>query len=161
MKDGLPDAAITALHADREGALWMVAGLYLSRYQNGRFTNYRPDVDIPVSAARAVCEDSDHDLWVAGFSRVVKRVGDRFVSVIDAGVLDGLVVLAMGADRRGWHLAGGQPGHHPALGRRRHSQVRVKDGLPDRWCAPSGRTATAICGRARITEWRAWRATAS
>ena len=58
----------------------MVAGIYLSRYQDGRFTNFKPDTDIPVSSARAVCEDANHDLWVAGFSRVVRRTGGKFVT---------------------------------------------------------------------------------
>ena len=87
MKQGLPDAAITALHADHEGALWIVAGSILSRYQDGQFTNFKPDTDIPVTfdAGRSA-EDAHHDLWVAGFSRVVRRTGGKFVTVMQAEV---------------------------------------------------------------------------
>src|ERR1017187_9418453 len=101
VKQGLPDAAITALLAARDGALWVVAGIYLSRYQDGRFTTFSPNIDIPVSSVRAVCEDANHDLWVAGFSRVVRRTGGKFVTAIQADVLDGMVMLTIMADRGG------------------------------------------------------------
>src|ERR1022692_4307275 len=61
VKHGLPAAAITAWLVDREGTLWVVAGVFLSRYQNGRFTSFKPDSEIPVSSARAVCEDANRD----------------------------------------------------------------------------------------------------
>ena len=162
VKQGLPDAAITALHADHEGALWVVAGVYLSRYQDGQFTNFKPDIDIPVSSARAVCEDANHDLWVAGFSRVVRRTR-REVRDGDAGRSPGRHGGAHhdGRSRR-QHLDRRKPGNHPPLRRRRHSaSTACARDCPIRWCAPYGRIATAISGRAPTTGWRGSRATAS
>ncbi len=131
MKEGLPDAAITALHEDREGALWMVAGIYLSRYQDGRFTNLKPETDIPISSARAICEDANHDLWVAGFSRVVRRTGGQFVTELSPEQLDGMVVLAMIADRDGNVWIAGNKGiiRRSAIGA--IQKYGINEGLPD------------------------------
>src|SRR5438552_2551024 len=71
VRQGLPDNAIAQLYSGHEGALWLVAGIYLSRYRDGKFTNFAPQTDLPVTSVRAVCQDRHHDLWIAGFSRVV------------------------------------------------------------------------------------------
>jgi signal transduction histidine kinase len=131
VKQGLPDAAITALLADRQGALWVVAGVYLSRYQNGMFTNFQPDTDIPVSSARAVCEDANRDLWVAGFSRVVRRTGGKFVTVMQAEVLDGMVVLTMMADRDGNLWIAGNKGIIRRSANGAIQKYGMRQGLPD------------------------------
>ena len=60
-----------------------MAGIYLSRFQDGKFTNFAPGAELPVTSARVICEDRHHDLWVAGFSRVVKMTSGRFVPVMD------------------------------------------------------------------------------
>jgi len=132
VKQGLPDNAITALYSDHEGTLWLVAGLYLSRYQNGRFTNYRPEADIPVSSVRAVCEDRHHDLWVAGFSRVVKMSGGgKFVTMMEPGALQGMVVLSMISDRDGNLWIGGNQGIVERTADGAIRKYTQRDGLPD------------------------------
>src|SRR5205085_8934514 len=40
-KDGLPDNTITAVCRDHSGIVWSVAGVFLSRFQAGKFTNFR------------------------------------------------------------------------------------------------------------------------
>jgi signal transduction histidine kinase/ligand-binding sensor domain-containing protein len=133
VKDGLPDDAISQLYEDHEGTLWIVAGIYLSRYQNGRFTNFAPGKDLPVTTARIIREDRAHDLWVAGFTAVVKMKGDRFETVMDAHVLEGNIPTAMLFDRQGNFWLGGNLGimvRSPKGDIRRYTE---RDGLPDRF----------------------------
>jgi signal transduction histidine kinase/ligand-binding sensor domain-containing protein len=130
-RDGLPDDAISQLYEDHAGTLWIVAGIYLSRYQNGRFTNFAPGQDLPITTARIIREDPAHDLWLAGFTAVVKMTGDRFETVIDGKALDGNIINAMLFDRHGDAWLGGNKGiivRSPNGKMRRYSD---RDGLPD------------------------------
>jgi signal transduction histidine kinase/ligand-binding sensor domain-containing protein len=130
-KDGLPDDAIIQLYEDHGGTLWIVAGIYLSRYQNGRFTNFTPGKDLPVTTARIIREDRAHDLWIAGFTAVVKMKGDRFETVMDAKTLDGNIITTMLFDRQGDAWFGGNKG---ILVRSSNGSLRRygdRDGLPD------------------------------
>src|SRR5579883_952567 len=131
MKDGLPDDAISQLYEDHAGTLWIVAGIYLSRYQNGQFTNFAPGKDMPITTARIIREDAAHDLWVAGFTAVVKMTGSRFETVIDARTLDGNIINAMMFDPQGNVWLAGNKG---ILVRGADGSVRRytdRDGLPD------------------------------
>ncbi len=84
-----------------------------------------------MSSARAVCEDSNHDLWVAGFSRVARKTGGKFVTAITPEVLNGMVVLSMIADRQGNIWVSGNTGiiRHGADGSVK--KFGTRDGLPD------------------------------
>ena len=53
-RDGLPDEGIAALLTDHAGALWVVAGIQLSRFEAGKFTQFAPGTDIPLDTVRAV-----------------------------------------------------------------------------------------------------------
>ena len=130
-RDGLPDDAISQLYEDHEGTLWIVAGIYLSRYQNGRFTNFAPGKDMPITTARIIREDRAHDLWVAGFTAVVKLKGSQFETVIDARGLGGNIITSMLFDGRGNVWLGGNLGimvRSPEGTFRRYTD---RDGLPD------------------------------
>jgi signal transduction histidine kinase/ligand-binding sensor domain-containing protein len=105
----------------------------LSRFDGHAFTNYAPGPDLPVSAVRTVTEDRNHDLWVAGFGRIVKMTGGKFVTVDNAPPLESFIVTGLLFDARGnlW-IAGNQgirvlspDGHVRIYGER--------DGLPDQF----------------------------
>lgn len=131
VKDGLPDDAVSQLYEDHAGTLWIVAGIYLSRYQNGRFTNFAPGKDLPITTARIIREDLNHNLWLAGFTAVVKMTGGQFVTVIDGKELDGNIINAMVFDRKGDFWLGGNKGimvRSPDGKIRRYDD---RDGLPD------------------------------
>ncbi|HEY1217803.1 MAG: two-component regulator propeller domain-containing protein [Bryobacteraceae bacterium] len=100
-KDGLPDDAITALYVDHRDALWIVAGVGLSRLENGRFTNYAPG---PLTSVRAVVEDRSQQFWVAGLSGVARLSAKGFTTVIDGAQLARRFVtcMAAGADGTVW-----------------------------------------------------------
>jgi signal transduction histidine kinase/ligand-binding sensor domain-containing protein len=132
-KDGLPDNTISQLYEDHSGTLWIVAGIYLSRYQNGRFTNFAPGKDMPITTARIIREDPAHDLWIAGFTAVVKMTGGRFVTVMDTKALDGNIINAMVFDRHGGFWLAGSKG---ILMRSPNGSVRRygdRDGLLDQF----------------------------
>ena len=135
--------------------------MYLSRYQDGRFTTFKPNIDIPVSSARALCEDANHDLWVAGFSRVVRRT-EADVRDDDSG---------RGPRRHG----GAQHGSRSRgqyLDRRQTAESSA--ALPTATCSdsacamgcriprfvPYGWTTTATSGLAPTMGWRGSRAAA-
>src|SRR5262249_57947449 len=84
-KNGLPDDGILALCTDGPDAVWIVAGATLARLDHGKFNVFEPGKEVPVTAARTVVKDSHGDIWVAGYSRVVKRTGGRFVVVLGPG----------------------------------------------------------------------------
>src|SRR5207302_1479095 len=104
---------------------------YLVRFQGGSFTTFQPNRDLPISSARAVCEDGNHDLWVAGFSRVARRTGGKFVTAIAPDVLDGMVVHNIIADHDGTIWIAGNTG---LIRRSPDGAIRKygpRDGLPD------------------------------
>src|SRR5580698_10244494 len=67
-KDGLPDDLVTGLFVDHAGVLWVVAGGNLSRFDGSGFTNFLRVRDIPLTTVRAVTEDKQNNLIVAGVS---------------------------------------------------------------------------------------------
>jgi signal transduction histidine kinase/streptogramin lyase len=109
-KDGLPDNNINTngLYSDHLGTLWIVAGGNLCRFENGKFTNFAPGADLPVTSVYAVHEDQRHDLLVAGYSlpapparislRVVKLSGGKVTTLMDEVQFGGDIVLGLLAD---------------------------------------------------------------
>src|SRR5262249_3173095 len=94
------------------------------------FTTYAPGKDLPVTAARSAVIDDQGNLWVAGYSRVVKRSGDRFETVISGDIMHG-TVLAMMVDHAGTLWLAGSTG---VIERTREGAIRIfgeREGLPD------------------------------
>ena len=81
------------------GAVWIVAGTSLSRFQDGKFTSYPMDRLAPIYAVRAIYEDRQHQLWISGLGGVVKRVGEKFLTVLGPKGLEGNRTLTMLKDR--------------------------------------------------------------
>jgi signal transduction histidine kinase/ligand-binding sensor domain-containing protein len=131
VKDGLPDNAISQLYEDHAGTLWIVAGIYLSRYQNGRFTNFAPGRELPLTTARIIREDAAHNLWIAGFTAVVKMTGGEFVTILNAAALKGNIITTMIFDRRGNFWLGGNQGIIVRSPDGRIRRYNDRDGLPD------------------------------
>jgi len=143
-KDGLADNFILNLTMDHTGVLWAVDGTSLSRLQNGKFTNFAPGPQLPVTSARAVMEDRHHDLWVAGFSSVGRLADGKFTPVVNEAALGGHFITAMAEDQQDNLWIGGNSGiivltregtvlHH----------YGVSDGMPNPyvralWCDRNG-----------------------
>ena len=130
-RSGLPDDAIINLYVDHTGTLWIVAGIHLSRYHDGKFTNYAPGRDFPVTSVRWVREDQNRELVVGGFSGIVKMTGGKFVTMIDSAGLGANILGGMAIDRQGdWWISG----NLGLLVRSPNGQIRKyddHDGLPD------------------------------
>jgi len=127
--DGLPEDSITALYTDHSGALWIVVNnTSLSRFQNGRFTNYSPGSNLP--SVRTVREDQQHNLVAAGFG-VVRISGGQYTTLVDEATLGGDVVGAVLVDRYDNLWVGGSLGlmlRTPTGAVRRFG---TQEGLPD------------------------------
>src|SRR6185369_12849958 len=96
-----------------------------------KFRNYEPNSAMPITSVRQIREDLQHDLWVAGFSRIVKMSGGQFETLIDPETLNGDIVTCMVAGRNGTFWIGGNSG---IIRRSPDGQIRrynVRDGLPD------------------------------
>lgn len=129
-RDGLPDDAVTGLYSDHAGTLWIVANnVSLSRFQNGRFTNYSPGPNL--LSVRAIREDPHHDLVAAGFGGVVRVSGDKYTTLIDSATVGGDAVTSLLVDRRDNLWVAGNLG---LLLRTPAGHIRkfdTRDGLPD------------------------------
>jgi hypothetical protein len=108
----------------------VVAGVYLNRFQDGKFTNYSPRQGLPIQALRTVYCGRDGSIYVAGFGGVVRREGNRFVSVLRARwATSWFAPAGPGTAISGWVAASGADAQ--SQGELRH--YTVEDGLPDNY----------------------------
>ena len=91
-------------------ALWIVAGINLSRFDGRQFTTLTLGNDLPLTAVRNVREDRQNDLWIAGLSAIGKLSNGRFSRLIGAESLDGMFINPIVADRRDHLWFGGNRG---------------------------------------------------
>jgi signal transduction histidine kinase/ligand-binding sensor domain-containing protein len=145
-RDGLPDDAIVSLYADHRDVLWIVAGKWLSRFENGRFTNYAPGTQpsqLPVTAARAVVEDLHYQLWVGGMNGVGRFSAQGFAPAIGEAQLAGRFVTCMVAGTDGTVWIGTSGGVMALSPEGVLHSYKTSEGLPDPtvralWCDRSG-----------------------
>jgi signal transduction histidine kinase len=120
IKDGLPDNDIRDLYSDHAGTLWIVSGVDVCRYQGGSFTTLKSGVNLPITSARVVREDADHNLIVAGSNlteasgraslRVVRVIGKQTTILVDDERFAKDVIQAVLPDSRGNLWIGGTLG---------------------------------------------------
>lgn len=130
-QEGLPDNDVAGLYTDHTGALWIVAGIYLSRYEHGTFTNFAPGPEMPITSARTVSEDREHNLVVAGLGGVGLLAGGRYKPLVDASILGKILVTATVVDRRDHLWIGGIRGLVERLPSGQVRRYGIRDGLPD------------------------------
>jgi signal transduction histidine kinase/ligand-binding sensor domain-containing protein len=130
-KDGLADTFISSITEDQSGAIWMAAGIFVSCFRNGKFTNYTPGERLPIESPRAVFLGRDGVLYVAGFSGVAKREGDRFISVIGPTEVASDIVTNLTQDHHGNLWVAGPAGLLMRTPAGKLRLFQTKDGLPD------------------------------
>jgi ligand-binding sensor domain-containing protein len=55
---------VTALHVDREGALWVASSRALARFADGRWTSWHGGPELPIAQLHAVTTDARDNVWV-------------------------------------------------------------------------------------------------
>jgi ligand-binding sensor domain-containing protein len=78
-RDGLINDFIRAIYQARDGSIWIGTDEGVSRWRQGRFTNYGVQQGLCYFSIRSLTEDRNGDLWI-GTDRGVSRLhGDAFV----------------------------------------------------------------------------------
>jgi signal transduction histidine kinase/ligand-binding sensor domain-containing protein len=94
--DGLADNFILSLFEDDDGVLWIACGVYLNRFEHGKFFKYPPEHLLPVKTPRRISRDRHHSLLITGIGGLVRKVGDRFEPVLKLDEGAGQVVALTG-----------------------------------------------------------------
>ena len=78
-RDGLINDFIRAIYQGRDGSIWIGTDEGVSRWRQGRFTNYGTEQGLCYFSIRTLTEDRNGDLWI-GTERGVSRLhNNRFV----------------------------------------------------------------------------------
>lgn len=94
-RDGLINDFIRAIYQGRDGSLWIGTDEGVSRWRQGRFTNYGVAQGLCYFSIRSLAEDRNGDLWIGTDHGVSRLHNDKFVH--DA-VVEGL------RDERVWAI---------------------------------------------------------
>jgi ligand-binding sensor domain-containing protein/signal transduction histidine kinase len=106
----MPNANITALYEDHEGALWIApGGLYsppakgntLLCYKDGKFQPYTEQDGYPGDPAMAICGAREGGLWIATSKGLCRFKDGRFHSYTTKDGLSGDSILSLYEDREG------------------------------------------------------------
>ena len=125
-RDGLVDAAISALHEDRENNLWIGTRQGLCRLSNGVFVTETNARNQPI---RAICEDASGQLWFGGDAGLMRWRNGSIENLSSNGIFPPETVSALFADAQG-KLWVGTLGDGLFCWRQDHwDRFGIKDGL--------------------------------
>ena len=79
----LPERSVTALTADRGGALWIGYGNLggISRFQDGAIQHFTAQDGVPAGAIRTLVVSPDGEVWAAGYGGIARFSGGRWEAV--------------------------------------------------------------------------------
>ncbi len=97
-RDGLMDAAISALHEDRENNLWIGTRQGLCRLSN---ENFLTETNVQNRPIRAICEDPGGQLWFGGDAGLMRRRNGQIENLSDNGTFPPERVSSLYADAEG------------------------------------------------------------
>jgi signal transduction histidine kinase/ligand-binding sensor domain-containing protein/CheY-like chemotaxis protein/HPt (histidine-containing phosphotransfer) domain-containing protein len=98
-REGLSDDRVQALHAARDGSLWIATYQGLNRLRNGRLTVYTTHDGLPSDAVNALLADRDGNLWIGTRRGLARMLDGRLVATGMPPVDDD--VRALFEDREG------------------------------------------------------------
>ena len=102
VKDGLPNEFMTTIFEDSKGMLWFGGSGGLSRYGDGRVTNYTTREGLGGNYVRSIHEDVEGTLWIGTYDEGLSRFKDgRFVNYKAEHGLFNNGVFAIEEDARG------------------------------------------------------------
>ncbi|MBI3896214.1 MAG: hypothetical protein HY313_09820 [Acidobacteria bacterium] len=84
-RHGLGEGAVTGLHVDRDGALWVSTEGGLSRVKNGRVDTLDYDNGLPCNTIRWAIEDDTHSFWLytaCGLVRIARSELDAWAATL-------------------------------------------------------------------------------
>ncbi len=101
-KDGLPNDSITTIHEDAKGTLWFGSYGGISKFEDGRFTNYSRNDGLAGNYVRTIYEDTDGTLWIGTYDEGLSRFKDgKFVTYRESDGLYNSGVFAIEEDEAG------------------------------------------------------------
>ncbi|MGO9862696.1 MAG: two-component regulator propeller domain-containing protein [Terriglobales bacterium] len=99
--EGLVNNFVRAFLASRDGSVWIATDEGVSRWRDGKFTNFQMADGLCYFSTRSLLEDRNGDLWI-GTDRGVSRLhGDRFASDAVTAALQHEKVWAIHQDSDG------------------------------------------------------------
>ncbi|MGD0361984.1 MAG: two-component regulator propeller domain-containing protein [Bryobacteraceae bacterium] len=78
-RDGLINDFVRAIYQGRDGSLWIGTDEGVSRWRQGRFTNYGVAQGLCYFSIRSLAEDRNGDLWIGTDHGVSRLHNDKFV----------------------------------------------------------------------------------
>lgn len=79
-REGLTDPLVQALHAGRDGVIWVGTNSGLFTVNAGKVTHIGPANGLPFRSVRAILEDREGIVWVGGFGGAAKLLGRAFAN---------------------------------------------------------------------------------
>jgi Histidine kinase/Y_Y_Y domain/Two component regulator propeller len=81
INDGLPSNTIRAIYKDSRGIMWIGTDAGLCRFDGLSFKVYNSRDGLASDKAWSICEDENHDLWIACFGGGISKFdGTKFTS---------------------------------------------------------------------------------
>ena len=128
--EGLSGSLVSAILEDRQGTVWLGLGGALTKWANGKFTNYTRAQGLPFDSIMTLYEDRAGRLWVGGGQGLCQFQNGRFGPVLEP--LKGARTSAIVEDQHGVLWVGIPDGR--GLAKVEGEQVSfytTRDGLPD------------------------------
>lgn len=102
VKNGLPNEFMTTIFEDRSGTLWFGGFGGLSKYVDGKLTNYTTREGLAGSYVRSIYEDAEGTFWIGTYDEGLSRFKDgTFVTYNTTNGLFNNGVFAIEEDARG------------------------------------------------------------
>jgi signal transduction histidine kinase/streptogramin lyase len=128
--DGLASDLVTSVVRDRDGVLWVGSDGGLSRFEDGRFTNYGPRDGLE-ERVMCITQDRSGALWAGGLGGLYRFADGRFTRYTKAQGLSNDYVRAIHEDRDGALWIGTYGGGLNRFKNGRFTAFGPKVGLPD------------------------------
>ena len=103
VKNGLPNDFMTLVYEDSKGVLWFGGYGGLTKFEEGKFTNYTTRDGLTGNYVRTIYEDSDGTFWIGTYDEGMSRFKDgKFVNYKEASGLYNNGVFAIEEDVAGY-----------------------------------------------------------
>ncbi len=103
VKDGLPNDFMTFVFEDSNGVMWFGGSGGLSRFEEGKFTNFSTNDGLVGNYVRTIYEDTDGTFWIGTYDEGMSRLKDgKFFSYKEENGLYNSGAFAIEEDAAGF-----------------------------------------------------------